>query len=393
MTTETEPVRERLRPRILETEETGRLELNLQPAPEVNLPAVRIGRSRSPFGVAAAGFGLLVAGIIGIDLVQFVQGAFAHGTGLGLAAAAAVAAGVGGAAYWLLAELRGLWRLRSAERLRSLIPSALSGELKSEVDAAAAILARDRLLGDAVARYRAAVEQHHSGRDALELFSRFVLAPADRLAEAAIRRAAGQAFAINAISPTALLDTVLFAARAMRLLRQIAEIYGQRPGLAGTVHLLRRLVGGAGMVGAVDLGRRGLGPAARRRRARAAERQRRRKRLCRAEDGPSRHPRDGAVPAGRVPPRRDPLLAPPRLRPPQSRRRQGGLVLRAEIRQHRQVFVTPAKAGVQRARGSRASGRRGRRGARHANNGSGRRRPRACPRGRRGRCGSRCPGC
>jgi putative membrane protein len=39
----------------------------------------------------------------------------------------------------------------------------------------------------------------------------------------------------------------------MRLLRQIAEIYGQRPGLAGTVHLLRRLVGGAGMVGAVDL--------------------------------------------------------------------------------------------------------------------------------------------
>jgi putative membrane protein len=253
MTTETEPVRERLRPRILDTEETGRLELNLQPPPEANLPAVRIGRSRSPVGVAAAGFGVLVAGIIGIDLVQFVQGAFAHGTGLGLAAATAVAAGVGGAAYWLLAELRGLWRLRSAERLRSLIPSALSGELKSEVDAAAAILARDRLLGEAVARYRAAVEQHHSGRDALELFSRFVLTPADRLAEAAIRRAAGQAFAINAISPTALLDTVLFAARAMRLLRQIAEIYGQRPGLAGTVHLLRRLVGGAGMVGAVDL--------------------------------------------------------------------------------------------------------------------------------------------
>jgi putative membrane protein len=253
MTIETEPARERLRPRILETDDTGRLELNLQPAPETNLPAVRSERSRSPFAVAATGLGILMAGIIGIDLVQFVYGAFAHGVGLGIAAVAAVAAGVGGAAYWLLAELRGLWRLRSAERLRTLIPSALSGELKSEVDAAAAILAHDRLLGEAVARYHAAVEQHHSGRDALELFSRFVLAPADRLAEAAIRRAAGQAFAINAISPTALLDTVLFAARAMRLLRQIAEIYGQRPGLTGTVHLLRRLMGGAGMVGAVDL--------------------------------------------------------------------------------------------------------------------------------------------
>ena len=46
---------------------------------------------------------------------------------------------------------------------------------------------------------------------------------------------------------------LLFAARAMRLIREIAQIYGQRPGLAGTVHLLRRLVGGAGLVGAVDL--------------------------------------------------------------------------------------------------------------------------------------------
>jgi putative membrane protein len=152
-----------------------------------------------------------------------------------------------------VAELRGLWRLRSAERLRSLIPFALTDELKAEIDAAAAILAADPLLRQAVARYRAVREPHHSGGDALELFSRFVLAPADRLAEAAIRRAATQAFAINAISPTALLDTLLFAARALRLIREIAEIYGQRPGLAGTVHLLRRLASGAGMVGAVDL--------------------------------------------------------------------------------------------------------------------------------------------
>jgi putative membrane protein len=253
MRIETEPGRGRLRPRILETDETGRLELNLQLPPETNLPALPIRRRRSPLAVAATGFGILVAGVIGIDLVQFVDGAFAHGNSFGVFALAVVAAGCGGAAYWLWAELRGLWRLRSAERLRSLIPSALSSELKSEIEAAAAILAHDPLLGAAVGRYSLALEPHHTGRDALELFARFVLAPADRLAEAAIRRAAAQAFAINAISPTALLDTLLFAARAMRLIREIAEIYGQRPGVAGTVHLVRRLIGGAGLVGAVDL--------------------------------------------------------------------------------------------------------------------------------------------
>jgi putative membrane protein len=253
MTTQTEQIRERLRPRIVETAETGRLDLGLPAVPEPALAPPQRQSLPSPFAVAVTGLGILVVGVVGIDLAQFVDGAFAHGTAVGVLAAMAVAAGAGGCVYWLMTELRGLWRLRSAERLRRLIPSALAAQLKQEIDAAAAILARDPLLGGAVTGYRAALQPHHSGRDALELFSRLVLAPADRLAQAAIRRAAAQAFAINAISPTVLLDTLFFAARAMRLIREIAEVYGQRPGLAGTVHLLRRLAAGAGLVGAVDV--------------------------------------------------------------------------------------------------------------------------------------------
>jgi putative membrane protein len=253
MATETELIQERLRPRIIETEETGRLDLRVPVASEASAAPRLPRRLLSPFAVAASGLAILAVGVAGIDLVQFVDGAFAHGTAVGVLAAVAVAAGAGGAGYWLTAELRGLLRLRSAERLRRLIPSALASELKQEIAAAAAILGRDPLLREAVARYHSVLEAHHTGRDALDLFSRFVLAPADRLAQTAIRRAAAQAFAINAVSPTVLLDTLLFAARATRLIREIAEIYGQRPGLAGTVHLMRRLVGGAGLVGAVDV--------------------------------------------------------------------------------------------------------------------------------------------
>ncbi len=149
MTTEAEPVRERLRPRLVETGETGRLDFSLPAAPEPRLvPRSSPQGFPSPFAVAVAGLGILVAGIVGIDLAQFVDGAFAHGTGVGVLATLVVAAGAGGALYWLIAELRGLMRLRSAERLRRLIPSALAGELKQEIDAAATILARDPLLGD-----------------------------------------------------------------------------------------------------------------------------------------------------------------------------------------------------------------------------------------------------
>jgi putative membrane protein len=253
MTAGTELKLDQLRPRILETEETGRLELGLPVPLEPILPIPSPAGLPSPFAVAASGVGVLILGVAAIDLVQFVAGAFERGAGFGAVATAAVAAGIGGALYWLLAEFRGLIRLRSAERLRRLISSALASELKHEIDAVAEILARDPLLVGPVTSYRAVLEPHHSGGDALELFARFVLAPADGLAQAAIRRASAQAFAINAVSPTVLTDTLFFAARAMRLLREIAQIYGQRPGLAGTVHLLRRLVGGAGLVGAVDV--------------------------------------------------------------------------------------------------------------------------------------------
>ncbi|HEU0156825.1 MAG TPA: DUF697 domain-containing protein [Stellaceae bacterium] len=251
---ETATETERLRPRIWETEERGRLDLAPARSFAAEAPVLPAGRRRrSPAAIAIGGLAILVLGIVVIDLAEFVGGAFAHGVGAGVAAAAVVAAGTTGALYWFACELRGLLRLRSAERLRRLIPSALAGDLKRELDRAGAILAHDPLLGSAVAQYRGVLEPHHTGGDALELFSRFVLVPADALGQVAIRRAAAQAFAINAVSPTVLTDTLFFAARALRLVREIAEIYGQRPGLAGTLHLLRQLIGGAGLVGAVDV--------------------------------------------------------------------------------------------------------------------------------------------
>ena len=92
MTIETEPIQERLRPRILQTEETGRLDLNVGAEPEANLPALPTDPSHSSISVAATGLAILVIGLVGVDLVDFIGGAFAHGPALGIVAAAAVAA-------------------------------------------------------------------------------------------------------------------------------------------------------------------------------------------------------------------------------------------------------------------------------------------------------------
>lgn len=88
-----------MRPRIIQTEDTGRLDLSVAPAPERRaIPAAR-RTPLSPFAVAAGGIGILVVGVVAINLAEFVGGAFDHGTAWGVVAATAVAAGAGGALY------------------------------------------------------------------------------------------------------------------------------------------------------------------------------------------------------------------------------------------------------------------------------------------------------
>src|ERR1700730_13749658 len=113
MTIEPELIQERVRPRILQTDEIGRLDLGLPVAPQPGLVPLSARRFPSPFGVAVCGLGILVVGGAGVGLAQFVDGACAHGAAVGVLAATAVAAGIGGAGYWFVAELRGLLRLRS----------------------------------------------------------------------------------------------------------------------------------------------------------------------------------------------------------------------------------------------------------------------------------------
>lgn len=79
-----------------------------------------------------------------------------------------------------------------------------------------------------------------------------MLANADKEVLSAARRAVRDAFGLVALSPTGLTDTVLFVSRAMRLSREVAEIYGLRPSTASLALLGRRVLKDAGMVTMAD---------------------------------------------------------------------------------------------------------------------------------------------
>lgn len=77
------------------------------------------------------------------------------------------------------------------------------------------------------------------GRDLVEIAERTLVAPLDEKAKAAVAGAAKRVSVVTTIAPRAIIDVAFVLIQAVRLIRQIAEIYGGRPGLLGVLKLVR----------------------------------------------------------------------------------------------------------------------------------------------------------
>lgn len=245
-----------LAPQVIATAESGRI---VPAVPARRSAPVRAGRRRASPAVKLGVTGLAAAfvGWLGIDAYLWVASVFEHGAALGWAAAAAVAAGIGGAGLITVRELRSFLALKSVEanqqRITALLEAPRAADIRDSVRNVLALVPKDRQSAAAIEAFQRKVQRHHSAAQQLELLSQTVMATFDRRAEAIVRRASMRAFAIVAISPTAITDALFFMACSVRMVRDVARCYGHRPTASATVHLLRRLIVEAGRLGAIDL--------------------------------------------------------------------------------------------------------------------------------------------
>jgi uncharacterized membrane protein YcjF (UPF0283 family) len=228
-----------------------RIELEAAEAPrlEAGLPVVLAAPAvadRGTLKLLLGGAGVLAAGFAALGSANFVAAQFARSPTVGWLTLAVAVAGFGliGAGVWR--ELRGLLALRSVDRLRAAVTASNIAALKAAIRPWLAAQPD----GPALVAALAPIQDPAA---ALALLRTGPVAALRARADALGRTAAVQVFAATAALPAPAFDGLLVAWRGTRLVRQVAELHGMRPGTLATLALLRRTALSAASVVAVDL--------------------------------------------------------------------------------------------------------------------------------------------
>jgi len=206
----------------------------------------------SSLSLLASGAFLLVVGWSALGAVGFVADQFARSTALGILTLI-----VFGFALALIS--RGIWAEAQAYRgLRQVV--ALREGLKRADTTVAGAKSICRMWIQSVAHRlveaeatEAMLERAASVGEIKTILRDRVLKHLREAADQTGRRAAVQGGAAVAITPSPALDGLLAGLRGVALIRQVAGIYGLRPGLAVTVGLLRQVAGTVASVSGTEL--------------------------------------------------------------------------------------------------------------------------------------------
>ncbi|HEY8337855.1 MAG TPA: TIGR01620 family protein [Tardiphaga sp.] len=196
--------------------------------------------------------GLVLLGF-GLSVTHLVEDLYARNEGLGyfgltLAALAAIALVV-----IIAREAMGLMRLATIESLHLRALDVLASDDRTASRAVVHDLLKLAHRNPQLARARGALQSHADdiidGADMIKLAERELMGPLDIEARRLVSVAAQRVSVVTAISPRALVDVLFVAAAAVRLVRQLALLYGGRPGALGMIRLMRHAIGHLAITG------------------------------------------------------------------------------------------------------------------------------------------------
>jgi putative membrane protein len=213
------------------------------PIEEPIVPLRRGFRWGALFWTALAGLVLLGTGL---GVVNLVEDLFARSEGFGFL-------GLGFAILATLAllvivarEAFSLARLATIEKLHRRAVEALLSDDRGASRTIVQDLLRIAHGNPQLARARTALAGHADdiidGADLIRLAERELMTPLDQEARRLVSTAAQRVSIVTAVSPRALIDVLFVFAASLRLVRQLARLYGGRPGTLGLIKLMRHVI-------------------------------------------------------------------------------------------------------------------------------------------------------
>lgn len=106
---------------------------------------------------------------------------------------------------------------------------------------------------ESLIHFRSLTRDHLGDQELLALFSSTALQPLDDAVLRLVGRHAAGAALFSVISPLAILDVLVFFWRNIRMVREISRIYGLRPGMVGSIILMRNVAEGMVAAGVGEL--------------------------------------------------------------------------------------------------------------------------------------------
>src|SRR5579871_3260837 len=190
--------------------------------------------------------GALVLLGAGLGVTQLIEDLFARSTGLGVLGAALTFAATLSFLVVAAREAAGLMRLATIEDLHRRAASVIASDDAKESRAVLRDLLKIAHQNPHLARARATLSNHSrdiiDGADMIRLAERELMSPLDQEARFLISAAAQRVSLVTAISPRALFDVAFVFAASLRLIRQLALLYGGRPGALGMIRLMRHVL-------------------------------------------------------------------------------------------------------------------------------------------------------
>ena len=198
--------------------------------------------------------GLLLLGLL-LWVQQTVMSLLARSDWLGWTATVLFA--IAGFAFAMIVgrEIGGLLRLSAITALRRRAEATLSTEDVREARALGsdmrAMFKDRRELAEGALRMKQHRRDVLDARQVLTLAERELLLPLDRQARMAIGASGRRVSTVTALSPAAIIPIAFVAYENFRMLRNLAEIYGGRPGFFAILKLLRLIAAHLAVAGGI----------------------------------------------------------------------------------------------------------------------------------------------